>query len=126
MKPVNIALVVALLAAFAVLAACGGDGSPLSKNDYRSRLAALSQREGRAHADLQKGLKAKDVAGLRTRLARFADDQQTVGRQVAGFKAPKDAEAANRELARGLRDTATEVRSLVARLRTVKTVKARS
>lgn len=43
---------------------------------------------------------------------------------MAKLKPPKDAESANSELARGAHDTASEIRAIVGRLASVKSLKA--
>ena len=115
---------VAVLLAAATLGACGGGGaSRLSAKDYRARLAGVSKREDAAQIEVQKGLGAQTVAGLRATLLKFADAQDAIGTAVADLKPPADADAANAELARGLRDTASELRVIVGRFSGAKTPK---
>jgi major membrane immunogen (membrane-anchored lipoprotein) len=75
----NTPLVVVLLAFCALLAACGSSsGSRLSANQYRARLATISRRADKAHADLEKGMRSNSVVDMRSGLSRFAVDQETV------------------------------------------------
>jgi major membrane immunogen (membrane-anchored lipoprotein) len=120
----NTSVVVALLGSCVLLAACGSSDRRLSANEYRARLTSLSQREDKAHADVEKAARSSSVAEIRSGLSKFAADQAANGNEVANLKPPKDAEAANALLARGLRDTSSEVRALVARLSRVKAPKA--
>jgi len=115
---------VALLGSCVLLAACGSSGGRLSASQYRARLASLSRREDKAHADVEKAMRSTSVVEIRSGLSKFAADQGADGNEVANLKPPKDAQAANALLARGLRDTSRELRGLIARLSRVKTPKA--
>ena len=117
-----IALLAAALAAIA-LAGCGGssDGGRLSKSDYKAKLRALGHEAQQAQADVQKGLSAKTVAELHARLLAFAATSQHIGDEVAALKPPKDAEAANAELANGEHDSAKAVRDAAAAIKDAKT-----
>jgi hypothetical protein len=107
----------------AVLAACGGE-ERLSPADYQAKLASLDRREGRAHAEAEKALIATSVAEIRRRMSRFAADQQDLGDVVADLNPPKDAEAANDQLARGARQLAAEIRAAVRALSSADSAKA--
>jgi hypothetical protein len=120
----NTAVVVALLGSCVLLTACGSGGGRLSASQYRARLASISHREDKAHADLEKVMRSNSVVEIRSQLSKFAADQGADGNEVANLKPPKDAQAANALLARGLRDTSSELRALIARLSKVKAPKA--
>ena len=120
----NTPVVGSLLGCCVLLAACGGSGGRLSASQYRARLASLSHREDKAHADLDKVMRSNRVAEIRSQLLKFAADQEADGNEVANLKPPKDAQAANALLARGLHDTSSELRALIARLSKVKAPKA--
>jgi hypothetical protein len=92
-----------------LLAACGG-GSRLSQDAYRTKLAQVKQEAASAQASVAKGLQAKTLAELRGRLDAFAESTQRIGDEVANFKPPQNAEAANTELADGLHETARATR----------------
>jgi hypothetical protein len=124
-KPSRALTVVLVIAICAPLAACGGGGSNrLSASQYRARLSALSGREQTAQAKIGAVMHAKSVGDIRTGLLAFAADQQAAGDEVAALKAPKNAAAANAELARGFHDDATETRAIASRLAGVKSSKA--
>ena len=116
-------LLLAAALGVALLAGCGGS-SKLSKSAYRAKLAAISQDAQRAQNDVAKALSASTVDELHGRLTRFADASDRLGDKIAGLKPPKDAEAANAELARGEHDTAKEVRSAATAIQKLKTPQA--
>jgi hypothetical protein len=121
----TVALLAAALATIA-LAGCGGSsgGGTLSKSDYRTKLRALGHEAQQAQADVQKGLSARTVAELHTRLLAFAATSQHLGDEVAALKPPKDAEAANAELANGEHDSARAIRTAAAAIQNLKTPQA--
>jgi hypothetical protein len=104
-------------------AGCGGGGGRLSKDAYRSKLAKISQQVDAAHAAVGRDApKARRVAQVQTVLRRFAAAESRVGDEVSALKAPKDAETANTELARGEHDDAAEIRALLPKLSKFKSV----
>lgn len=114
-------VVVALVAL--LLAACGGGGagSRLSADAYRARIAKVRQQTARAQAQVALGLRAKTLGELRKRLDAFSAATGRIGDEVAKLNPPKNAEAVNGQLARGLEDTAKATRGAsadVAKLRT--------
>jgi hypothetical protein len=117
-----VALLAATLATIA-LSGCGGSGGggTLSKSDYRTKLRALGHEAQQAQANVQKGLSANTVAELHARLLAFAATAQHLGDEVAALKPPKDAEAANAELANGEHDSARAVRAAAAAIQNSKT-----
>ena len=115
--------VVIVVAVVLLLAACGGS-SRLSAGAHRAQLAKVKQQSNSAQAQVAQGLQAKTVAELRQRLDTFAAASQRIGDEVAKLKAPKNAEAANAELAQGERDTAQATRAASAAIAKLKTPKA--
>jgi len=106
----GLALCVAACAVL-LLAACGGGGdSRLSQSAYRAKLAQIKQEAASAQASVAKGLQAKTLAELRGRLDAFAETTQRIGDEVGKLKPPENADAANTELADGLRETARATR----------------
>ena len=97
--------IVVITALALLLAACGGS-SRLSASDYRARITKIRQETSRAQSQVALGLQAKTLAELRRRLDAFATATGHAGDEVAKLKPPKDAEAANNQLAQGLHDTA--------------------
>jgi hypothetical protein len=93
-----------------LLAACGGGDSRLSQSAYRAKLAQIKQEAASAQAGVAKGLQAKTLAELRGRLDAFAETTQRIGDEVGKLKPPENADAANTELADGLRETARATR----------------
>jgi hypothetical protein len=111
--------------AFCVLAAgCGSSGGGrMSASAYRSRLAAISHDADKAQSQVEQGLQAKSVALLRARLGAFATAAQKLGDEVAALKPPKNATAANAELAQGEHDTASATRAVLPKLAKLTSVK---
>jgi hypothetical protein len=106
-----------LVACCAFVAGCGGSGSDrLSASAYRGRLAQISHEGDKAQSQVEQGLHAKTVAALRLRLSAFANASQQLGNEVAALKPPKNAAAANGELAQGEHDTATATRAVLPKL----------
>lgn len=104
------AALIALLCV-AALAGCGG-GSRLSRADYTAKLAAVGKEADTTQAGIEKALKAKSVTELAAALNAFADAEDRLGDEVAKLKPPKDAQAANDELAKGEHDIARAVREV--------------
>jgi hypothetical protein len=113
----------ALAFACTLLAGCGGS-SRLSASAYRTRLATIAKEADKAQTNVEKGLTAKSVAELQARLKAFATAEDRLGDEVNRLKPPKDAEAANAELARGEHDTAAAVRSALPTLAKLTSPKA--
>lgn len=111
------------LCGFAVgVTGCGGGGR-LSKTAYRSRLATISKHADSAHAAVESGApKAKKVSQVAALLRQFAAAEDRLGNEVSKLDAPKDAAAANAELARGEHDDATAIRAVLPKLSKFKTV----
>lgn len=114
---------IALLLLLAFVAGCGGS-SRLTPSAYRAKLASIGREANTAQAQVEKGLHAKSVAEIRTRLSTFANTAQKLGDEVAALKPPKNAEAANALLARGEHDTASATRAVLPQLAKLKSVKA--
>jgi hypothetical protein len=76
-------------------------------------------------ADAARGavVPTSSVQQIRSALQEFAVVQQRAGNKLAKLKPPKQAEAANALLARGLRDLAAETRRVVQRLASAKSSK---
>src|SRR5689334_11338110 len=106
--------VVVIVAVVLLLAACGGGSSRLSASAYRAQLEKIRQQSNAAEQQVVLGLQAKTIAELRKRLDDFAAASQQIGDEVAKLKAPKNAEAANAELAQGEKDTAVATRAASA------------
>ena len=117
------AVLLATVLAASIVAGCGGGGGRLSKSAYRAKLTTLGHEANRAQTDVEKGLSAKTIGELHARLVAFADASQRLGDEVAALKAPKDADAANAELARGEHDTARATRAAAAAITKLKTPK---
>jgi hypothetical protein len=111
MKYVLCALLLTLAAA-----GCGGGGGE-SKAAYRSDLAKIAKDAEAAHQRVEQGAPAaKTVAQVQALLRRFASDEDTIGDEVSKLNPPKDAAAANAELARGQHDDADEIRAFLPKL----------
>lgn len=111
------------------LAGCGSSGASGSANNrlsaaaYKAQLAKISKRSDAAHGAIERGApSAKTVAQVQTLLRHYGTAEARIGAEVSKLKAPKNAEAANAELARGERDDATEIQALLPKLAKFKTV----
>jgi hypothetical protein len=113
---------IGLLLLLAFVAGCGGS-SRLTPSAYRAKLASIGREANTAQAQVEKGLHAKSVAEIRTRLSTFANAAQKLGDEVAALKPPKNAEAANALLARSEHDTASATRAVLPQLAKLKSVK---
>jgi hypothetical protein len=102
---------------------CGGKDR-LSASEYKAKLGALETREEKTHANVEKALAAKTVAEIKARVAAFAQAEQRLGTDLADLKPPKDAEAANDQLARGAHELADAIRAAVTELDSVTKPKA--
>jgi hypothetical protein len=104
------------------VAGCGGS-SGASKDTYRRELAKISKQAGAAHRKLEKGAPAAtSVAQVQTLLRQFAAAEDRIGTEVSKLQVPKDARAANAELAKGQHDDAAEIRAIVPKLSKFKNV----
>jgi hypothetical protein len=112
------ALVIVLL-----VSACGGS-SRLSPSAYRAHLATVARESDVAQADIEKGFRAASVPQLVKVLKTFESAETRVGDEVAALEPPKNAVAANAELAKGLHDTAAEVKTFLPRIEKLPTATA--
>lgn len=112
----NLFAVTALALVCGLLPGCGGGSSRLSRGAYRARLATLAKEANKVQTDLEKARQAKSVSEIEARLKAFASADDRLGDEVSRLKPPKDAEAANAELARGEHDLAAAVRSVLPRV----------
>jgi hypothetical protein len=120
MNATKLALTLTLASAVA-LSACGGGGGRLSASDYKKQLAALDRQDTKVHASVDNLPHAKSVAQMKAGLAAFAAGEQRIGAQVAALKPPKDAAAANAQLAKGFTDSASEMKHVLTALQPAKT-----
>jgi hypothetical protein len=111
------------VAVLLLVSACGGS-SRLSASAYRAHLVTVGKESDTAQHNVEKGFLATSVAQLAKVLTRFAAAEKGIGDEVAGLKAPKDAEAANAELANGLQDTASEAEAIVPKVEKMPSAKA--
>lgn len=106
-----------LLSIALLLAACGGGGKSssdtLSKADYKAKLQQIAKEANTAQGNLAQGFQLGSVPELKKRLQKFVADSRRIGDEVAAIKAPKDATAANAELASGEHDTASALDALI-------------
>jgi hypothetical protein len=99
------ALALVLVAAAAMLVACGGSDR-MSAGAYRGKLAAISRETSAAVEAVQKNApRAKSVKDLQAVLTQFANAESHIANQVQALRPPKNAQAANEELAVGATDT---------------------
>jgi hypothetical protein len=118
-------LVAAACVALLLVAGCGGGGGDrLSAAEYRAELAAIGKEAATAEAEVEKGLHAKTLGELRDRLDKFAAMEEHIADEVDALKAPKNAEAANHELAEGEHELAGELHAILPKVAKATSVKA--
>ncbi|HEY2373766.1 MAG TPA: hypothetical protein VGH82_14680 [Gaiellaceae bacterium] len=103
--------------------ACGGS-TRLSASQYRAHLKTVAKESDAAQHAIEKGFQATSVPQLVTVLTVFESAQKRIGDEVAALKPPKDAEAANTELANGLHDTGSEVKAFLPKVEKMPSAKA--
>ncbi len=106
-----------------LVSGCGGS-SRLSASDYRTHLETLGKESNAAQHAVEKGFQATSVPQLVTVLTVFGAAEKRTGDEVAALKPPKDAEAANTEMANGLHDTGSEVQALLPKIKKMPSAKA--
>jgi hypothetical protein len=104
------------VAVLLLVSACGGS-SRLSATEYRAQLKTVGKESNAAQHAVEKGFHATGVPQLAKVLSEFAAAENRIGGEVAGLNPPKDADAANNELANGLHDTASEVQALLPKIK---------
>ena len=106
-----------------LVSACGGS-SRLSASDYRGHLETIAKQSDAAQHAVEKGFQAKSVPHLVKVLGAFGAGEKRIGDEVAALKPPTNAEAANAELAKGDRDTASEVQAVLTKVKLMPSAKA--
>jgi hypothetical protein len=106
-----------------LVSACGGT-SRLSASEYRTHLQTVAKESDAAQHAVENGFRATSVPQLVEVLTAFGAAQKRIGDEVAALKPPKDAQAANTELANGLHDTGSEVQALLPKIRKMPSAKA--
>jgi hypothetical protein len=117
-----------------LLAACGSSGGSTSTTTqqkqrltaalYRAQIAIVKREAAKAQSDVSQGLQAKSVAELKQRIDAFAAATQSISDRLAALNPPKNAEAANAQLAQGLQDIAAGTRKASAKIANLKSVGA--
>jgi len=105
-----------------LVSGCGGS-SRLSASDYRAHLETVAKESDVAQHSVEKGFQATSVPQLVKVLSLFGASEKRIGDEVASFKPPKDAEAANTELANGQHDTASELQALLPKIKKMPSAK---
>jgi hypothetical protein len=114
------ASVAALVVGAAVLAGCGGGGSPAS--GYRTALARIAEQQNRAEGAIERAVpKARSVTQITAALTTFAAAEHSLSTQVSDLKHPKNAVQANDELAVGLQSTSRSAQTAATKIGTMKT-----
>jgi|SRR5436305_981992 len=107
-----------------VLPACGGGGGRLSASEYRAHLKTVARESDAAQHAVEKGFQASSLSQLVKDLTAFEAAEKRIGDQVAALKPPKDAQAANTELANGEHDTSSELQTLLPKIKQMPSAKA--
>lgn len=123
MRSLTVPAVAALLTA-GLPAGCGGSDSRLSASAYRGKLAAISREADAAQTQVVNGLGARSVKEIVARLTTYAAAERQISNEVTKLRPPKDAQAANAELAVGAQDTARETQAAAVRIGAFKTPQA--
>jgi hypothetical protein len=108
-----------------LVSACGGSGgggsssgsNQLSASAYKAHLQTIGKESNKAQHAVEKGFRATSVPQLVTVLTAFGAAEKRIGDQVAAFKPPTNAEAANTELAQGEQDSAAEVQAILPKIK---------
>ena len=106
-----------------LLSACGGSGR-LSASEYRAHLKTIAKESDAAQHAVEKGFAATSVPGLVKVLTAFGAAESRIGDEVGALKPPKDAEAANTELAQGQHETASELQAVLPKIKKMPSAKA--
>ena len=123
MKKVSGFFATAALTLLLLVSACGGSGR-LSASDYRAHLETIAKESDAAQHAVEKGFQSTSVPQLVRVLSVFGAAEKRIGDEVDALKPPKDAEAANTELATGQHDTASEVQALLPKVKKMPSAKA--
>lgn len=115
-----------------LLSACGSSGgggtsagsSRESASAYRAQLKTIGKASDKAQHAVEKGFRATSVPQLVTVLTAFGAAERRIGDEVAAFKPPTNAEAANRELAKAEHDSASEVQALLPKIKKMPSAQA--
>jgi hypothetical protein len=119
--PATVLIIVVLLAS-----SCGGGGNSNSPSAsvYKGQLKTIAGESDAAQHAVEKGFQSTSVPQLVKVLGTFAATEKRIGDQVAKLDPPKDAVAANAELAGGQRDTASEVHAVLPKIEKMTSTKA--
>lgn len=113
-----------LVVVAATVVACGGSDR-LSASAYRDKLAAISHQASLAQGAVERNApRAKSVTDLQALMTQFAHAEAHIANLVQALKPPKNAEAANEELAGGAEDTSKSAVAAVTKIGKFKTVQA--
>jgi hypothetical protein len=113
----------AAVVAVLLVSGCGGSGR-LSASDYQTHLETVGKESDAAQHAVERGFQATSVPQLVKVLTVFGASEKRIGNEVAALKPPKDAGAANTELANGLHDTGSEVQALLPKIKKMPSAKA--
>jgi hypothetical protein len=102
----------------------GGSSSRLSASAYRAQLKTIAKESNTAQHAVEKGFRASSVPQLVTVLTAFGTTEKRIGDEVAALNPPTNAEAANTELAKGQQDTASEIQTLLPKIRKMPSAQA--
>jgi hypothetical protein len=114
----------AVTIAVLLASACGGGSNRLSASAYRAQLKTIAKESDAAQHAVEQGFQATSVPQLVKVLTTFSATEKRIGDQVAALKPPKNAAAANSELASGQRDSASEVHAVLPRVKEMPSTKA--
>jgi hypothetical protein len=115
-----------------LVSACGGsDGggstpasAQLSASAYKAHLQTVAKESDKAQHAVERGFRATSVSQLVAVLTAFGAAENRIGDQVGAFRPPTNAEAANRELAKGEHDTASEVQAILPKIKKMPSAQA--
>jgi Asp-tRNA(Asn)/Glu-tRNA(Gln) amidotransferase A subunit family amidase len=96
----------------------------MTAQQYKAFLHRISQREDQAHHALDQSLHARNVDDLEHALTAFADDQSSDATDLSRVTPPANARAANSDLIKGLRDTASGMRGVLPQVAAASTSQA--
>jgi hypothetical protein len=108
----------ALAIAVTAAAGCGGSGSArMSPSEYKAKIAAIGKEANQAQTGVDGAMHAKTTASLAATLTAFAHAEEKISKEIDGLSPPKEAQAANDELAKGTHDVSVAVENVIPQVK---------
>ncbi len=88
----------------------------MSAADYKAKIAAIAKESDSAETGVENGMHAKTTASLVAGLTTFAAAEEKISKEIDNLDPPKNAQAANDELAKGTHDVSVAVEDVLPKL----------